>query len=142
MPGNVVRADRIFECGASKEMLNVHLFFVKLFGCHIAGNDLPFDIAEFSSAILQDKAHPRIYLSFGCGDTFAGLPRTGMSDLLCDISTSDGYATLAKWRYAVDGLVVEVTYANVTGNVGTILDLWHPRNGTGKLTIADYSQPS
>ena len=29
-------------------MLKVHLYFVKLFGCHIAGNGIPLDITGFA----------------------------------------------------------------------------------------------
>ena len=51
-----VRANRVFPHFTKREMLNVHLFFVKLFGCMLAearanGFDLPIDIDPFSRAI-------------------------------------------------------------------------------------------
>ena len=57
--------NRIFGADRVREMLNVHLYFVKLFGCHIAGNNIPIDITGFSDAIMHGKLHPRVYLKFG-----------------------------------------------------------------------------
>ena len=77
------RASRrsVFRYDTARAMLNVHLYFVKLFGCHIAGNAIPLDIASFANAILHQKAHPCVYVKFGCGRTSAGEPMTGMSDM-------------------------------------------------------------
>lgn len=66
-PGDIVRLNRIFPYGTAREMRNVHLYFVKLFGCHIAGNPIPLDIGGFADAIMHGRAHPCVYLNFGCG---------------------------------------------------------------------------
>jgi hypothetical protein len=56
--GRWVRANRIFPHNTRKEMTNVHLYFLKLFGCMISeakanGHDVPIDIAPFSQAIMD-----------------------------------------------------------------------------------------
>ena len=66
-PGSIVWPKRIFGTDRVQEMLNVHLYFVKLFGCHIAGNNIPIDITDFADAIMTGKPHPYVYLNFGCG---------------------------------------------------------------------------
>jgi hypothetical protein len=48
-------------------MLNVHLFFLKLFGgmiCEAAGG-LPIDIAPFARSIMESRFHREVYLQFG-----------------------------------------------------------------------------
>src|SRR4051812_25272118 len=39
--GDIVRTDRIFPYDTAKQMLNVHLFFVKWLGCQIVESDIP-----------------------------------------------------------------------------------------------------
>jgi hypothetical protein len=58
-PGTVVWPNRIFGADRVREMLNVHLYFVKLFGCHIAGNNILIDITGFSDAIMHGKPQVR-----------------------------------------------------------------------------------
>jgi len=50
--GRWVRANRIFRNDTRRQMINVHLFFLKLFGCMLCeakanGHDVPIDIASF-----------------------------------------------------------------------------------------------
>jgi hypothetical protein len=64
-----VRASRIFPHDTRRSMTDVHLFFVKLFGCLLCeakaiGHDVPIDIAPFSQAIMAGRAHPELHLKF------------------------------------------------------------------------------
>jgi hypothetical protein len=65
--GNIVRANRVFPYDTAKEMLNVHLFFVKWLGCQIVESNIPISppIDTFSKAIMTDKPHQNIWLAFG-----------------------------------------------------------------------------
>jgi hypothetical protein len=51
-------------------MLNVHLFFLKLFGGMIAesAGNIPIPIEPFSDAIMTGRWHKEVYLQFGKGD--------------------------------------------------------------------------
>jgi hypothetical protein len=62
-PGDRIDLGKVFPGAVRKSMLNVHLYFVKLFGCIIAENSLPIDIHEFSQAILSASAHPKVHLA-------------------------------------------------------------------------------
>jgi hypothetical protein len=49
-------------------MTNVHLFFLKLFGCIISealanGHEVPIDIKSFSKAIMAGRPHPEVHLA-------------------------------------------------------------------------------
>ena len=136
-PGTIVRANRIFPCDTARQMRNVHLFFVKLFGCHIVEASIPIDVTAFARSILAEKANPSVYLKWRCGPSFAGKPMTGMSNVDAAIRTSDGLCAFATWLYCVDGLAVEVMFAADGEKRQGLVDAWHPRFGTNKLLIAN-----
>ena len=119
-------------------MLNVHLYFVKLFGCHIAGNAIPLDIARFANAILHQKAHPCVYVKFGCGRTSAGEPMTGMSDMWLAPSLPGKTSTFATWFYDIGAVAINVMFAVDGERRQGLVGAWHPRQGTTLLTMADY----
>jgi hypothetical protein len=55
-PGDVVRTNRILPHDTAREMLNVHLYFVKLFGCRIERNGIPLDVTGLADAIMSYPA--------------------------------------------------------------------------------------
>jgi hypothetical protein len=65
--GMSVRVNTIFPYDTARYMRHVHLYFVKLFGCHIEALNMALDLKRFSDAILNDAAHPNVYLKFGIG---------------------------------------------------------------------------
>ena len=71
--GQWVRCNRIFACSTKREMINVHLFFLKLTGCMIAeakanGHDVPIPLDPFSDAIMSGRPHAEVHLQFGRHD--------------------------------------------------------------------------
>ena len=52
--GAVLRVNRIFRYDTRREMRSVHLYFVKLFCCHIIEAGIPINITTFSNAILNE----------------------------------------------------------------------------------------
>jgi hypothetical protein len=131
--GDIVRANRIFPYDTTREMLNVHLFFVKWLGCQIVESNIQIrpSIATFAKAIMDQKPHPNIWLAFGMSHragwvgasdvgaaTFGSTP--GAHDYLCRI-------------YYVDKLEVRVRFSGVEIN-----DDWHPRD-RNRFTITDLT---
>lgn len=140
--GDMVRTNRIFRYDTATEMLNVHLYFVKLFGCHVAGNDVQLDIAGFANAIMERKAHPCVYLKFGCGRTFAGQPMTGMSDMWLAYPRAGKRSSFATWFYDIEGVGINVMFADDGEQRQGLVGAWHPQQGTTRLTMADYREES
>lgn len=136
----VFRANRVFQYDTSKQMLGVHLYFVKLFGCHIVDFDVPIDLAPFRNAIMTGTAHPNVYLKFGYGAKFAGRPHVGISNIEV-ASRPDGSVAFAIWMQGLGGLSVLVIYAEPGERRQGLVNAWHPRMGNG-LTIADFSAPA
>ncbi|GEP55508.1 hypothetical protein RSO01_26740 [Reyranella soli] len=121
-------------------MLNVHLYFAKLFGCHIADLNVAIDLSPFRRAILDSVAHPGLYLNFGFGLTDGGEPHVGTSDI--ELVTKSGANTIlaATWFQGVANLSVRVTFADAERQrLKSLADAWHPDRGTS-LRIVDYTR--
>ena len=109
--GDVVRADRVYDLNATREMRNVHLYFTKLMGCHLVEAGLSFDQPALANSILSGKPNPYVHLKFGVSQT--GL-LVGMTNRKAD-RLPDGSLTFAAWAYSLNHLVVHVMYALAGG---------------------------
>jgi hypothetical protein len=135
--GQRVRANKIFPYDTRREMMNVHLFFLKLFGCMLCeakanGHEVPIDIAQFSQAIMTGRAHLEVYLQFGKWDD-----SVGRSDLHC--WTVQNGSVLAAWLYELDTIAISVFFAQAE-RWEHRTDLWHPNSKTSskRFQIADF----
>ena len=137
-PGSIIWPKRIFGDDRAQEMLNVHLYFVKLFGCHIAGNNIPIDITGFADAIMTGKAHPHVYLNFGCGRRFNGKPLVGMTDMWIVPPPPGELSPFATWFYDLGFVGTNVLYAKPGQKREGLVGAWHPRNEANSLTMSDY----
>ena len=137
VPGAYVRANRIFRYYTARQMRNMHLFFVKQFSCLIQEGNAPIDLAPFAAAIMNNKTHPAVFLKFGIGPTIPGNSFVGRSNLLID-ARPDKSDVRASWIYNVDGVAVQVTYAERGMQSG--FGWWHPSLGTNRLRIENLSE--
>ena len=135
--GEWIRTDRIFSYDTHREMKNVHLYFLKLFGCMICeakgnGHEVPIDIGPFSQAIMSGDPHPEVHLQFGRCDG-----SVGRSNLHC-WKTERG-TVLAGWLYELGTIAVSVLFVQA-GKWEHRPDLWHPNSHTSsrRFQIADF----
>jgi hypothetical protein len=135
--GKWLRCNRIFRYNTRKQMTNVHLFFLKLFGCMLCeakanGHEVPIDIAPFSQAIMTGRPHPEVHLQFGKCDG-----NVGRSNLHC-WTTGHG-SVLAGWLYELDAIAISVLFAQANRWEHRV-DLWHPRSQTSskRFQVADF----
>jgi hypothetical protein len=130
--GDSVRCNRIFRYAARKHLLNVHLYFVKLFGCYIVDANAHINVESFAHAILKAKAHPQVLLRFG----ISTLP-VGRSDFDVDYDEG-GNAVYAGWFQTGGGIGVHLVYAANGQHRQGMIDTWHPSQATTRLRIADF----
>ena len=133
-----VSANKIFKYDTRREMCNVHLYFVKLFGCHILEAAIPIDVGTFSNAILNEEACPYVYLKFGHGPSLNNKMTAGMSDIEIATRASDGSCAFATWFYYLGGLAVNVMFSADGEMREGLIGSWHPRLGTNKLVVGDF----
>jgi hypothetical protein len=132
-----VGLSRLIPHETRRTLLHVHLYFVKLFGCHIREADIPLDLAPFAAAILSGRPHATVYLRF-CRRTFEGLPvSVGMTDIWTVVDPA-GKCVFASWFYEIDNLAVNVMFAERGQHRDGLVGAWHPRLGTTRLRIFDY----
>lgn len=128
--GSFVRCDGIFPFDTSRKMKNAHLFFVKWLGCQIVKAHIPTEpkLSTFSAAIMADKPHKNVWLSFG----LAGGGSVAASNLdAANFRAANAFDYLAQF-YIVDDIAVRVRLSEVK-----LPDDWHPRDGN-RFRIADY----
>jgi hypothetical protein len=136
--GGSIRIAGIVQYDTRRCMVDAQLFFVKLFGCHVAEQNLTLDLRLFAQSLKARMAHPHVYLRFGAGPTLAGEPVTGMSDMQLAL-LPNGACAFATWIYSVAGLSVNVMYAIPGEQRAGLIGAWHPKNGTTKVRIHDLS---
>lgn len=131
--GQAIRANRIWRYDTRKKMGNVHRFFLKALGCVIAEakDNAPIDLEPFSSAIMNNRIHPDVYLQFCCGDGTVGR----RFDCI-ELDTGHLFAVLT---YRIKFITVNALYAEAGGGWESLSRAWHPRLDTNKLVIGDYA---
>jgi hypothetical protein len=128
--GSSVRIKRIFPIDSAQRMLDVHLYFVKLFGCHIAESEAPIDIDGLAKAFRTGTAHPNIYIKFGYTPSMVG-----MSEMRLAVNATTKKAAFATWFYYVEKLAVNIMYAVDGERRDGLIDSWHPNKGRNKKII-------
>ncbi len=127
---------RVFPGATRRSLLNVHLFFLKLFGCIIAEHDVPIDLAPFANALRNGTAHPNVHLAFG--------PRMGLTrhKFACmtpiQALNKDGVPVFASWLYIVGEVAVDVIYSTESQFMQVIRDSWHPNTASKTLRLSNF----
>jgi hypothetical protein len=129
--GGALRATTVFHYDTAREMLNVHLHFLKSFGVQVVDQNIAIDVGQFGRSIVDGRAHPNVYLKFGHG------PMTGTSHMRVQTDPSNGSIVSADWFYCVAPFAVRIMFASGEPWPG-LKGSWHPRHGTSKLSIADF----
>ncbi len=136
--GQWVRNESIFPYDTHRKVINVQLFFLKLYGCMLeeakaGGYEVPIDTAPFSAAIMTGKPHKEVHLQFGLGDGIIG-----RSNLYCWKTDND--SVIGGWIYQLDRIAVAVLYAQ-EGRWERRADIWHPASQTSskRVMMADFT---
>lgn len=131
-----INLSKVFPGATGQALLNVHLYFVKLFGCLIVEHDVPIDIAPFAHAIKERTAHKNVFLAFG--------PRLGvMSHRFAGITpinavNKNGVPVFACWFYIVGAMAVDVIYSAEMEYMRAVRTFWHPDNATKMLRLSHF----
>jgi hypothetical protein len=145
-PGMVLRPREIFGKDAAQQLINLHLYFVKKFGCLVVqarheGTPMPISLADAAKAILTGRPHPHLYLRFGC--TPPAWPTTiGRANPDSIYDRLEGKHVWLDWCHYFGPYAVHVIYAEeVMKHHWMLADAWHPRNGVRKLRLAFIDKP-
>jgi hypothetical protein len=145
-PGMVLRPKQIFGHDAAQQLLNLHLYFVKKFGCLVTqagreGTPMPINLRDASRAIMMGRPHPNIYLRFGCAPP--SWPMTvGRANPDSIHDNVEGKHVWLDWCHYFGHYAVHVIFAEeVMKHHWMLAGAWHPRDGIRKLRLALIDKP-
>ena len=130
--GSIIRLEKVFPGKTKEGMLNIHLFFAKLFGCAIEDLEVPINIKEFREAILQKHSHPNLYISFGSSCGLA----TGNTDI--EAANQHGRCKFATWFYVVGRIAAQIIYAEPNERRRGLQNTWHPDTVSKRIRLAKF----
>jgi len=132
-----VDLSKVFPGSRRKSLLNVHLFFLKLFGCMVVEHAVPIDVKEFSHCLQTQTPHPRVYLAFGQtpGESKKKLAAITPIQAVNDHRDRTIFAT---WLYIVGNVSVNVIYNEVAGNNNVLSRTWHPSNASKIIRLKRF----
>ncbi|KQZ28071.1 hypothetical protein [Duganella sp. Root1480D1] len=136
--GQLLKLNKVFK-SPSARMLDVHLYFVKHFGCRIAEFGLSIDIVGFSKALLGRTAHPEVFLAIGPSlHPKIGKKIAGWSEIEARV-LPDGRCAYAQYFYHLPTLTVLIMYALPGQRRKGLAQAWHPDKQSRLLRIAKLS---
>lgn len=145
-PGMVLRPRQVFGQDAAQQLLNLHLYFVKKFGCLVVqagheGTPMPINLGDASRAIITGRAHPHLYLRFGC--TPPSWPTTvGRAEPDSIHDRLQGKHVWLDWCHYFGPYAVHVIFAEEVMKYHSMLaGAWHPRERIRKLRLALIDKP-
>ena len=120
--GERVNLKKIFPGAIHTSMLNVHLYFVKLFGCNIRENNIPIDLKSFSFSILNNQPHENIHIAI-CPKSSGHL---GQSDLRTTQDNWKKEVVFAVWHYELHQFSIRIIFAAQGQKREGLKNTWHP----------------
>jgi len=137
-PKQLVRLDKIYPHPRAS-MLDVHLFFLKLFGCRIAEEGIPIDIRPFAEALVHRKSHPGIFIAIGpTSFSLPGKTILGWTEISV-AQREDGSCAYAQWFYHVQNVAVLIMYAEPGEHRQGLAQAWHPSTQGRLLQMARFA---
>lgn len=126
---------KVFPGATGESRLDVHLYFVKLFGCKIVEDNVPIDITEFSNCLQRRVAHSDVYIAIG---NRIGIAKHKYAAITPIESVNQGdNSVFATWLYVIDTIAVNVIYSIVPANEEVLRNTWHP--STANKIIGSFS---
>lgn len=129
---DTIKLEKVFPGNTKEQMLNIHLYFLKLFGCAIEEGNMPIDISVFRDSILENKPHPKVYISFG--------DSRGMTTGNTDIHAKEynGHISFATWFYVTESIAANIMYSDEAQIRKGLSNAWHPSTVTKRLKLERY----
>lgn len=119
-----------FPGSVRRRSIDFHLYFVKLFGCRIADENMPIDLREFSKSVIEQRPHSCLYLNFNMRNVHS---KSGMYIGPSEVHGREcnGVCDAATWYYSLGELDIQVSWFR-TKPLSNIPYAWHPEQG-GKI---------
>lgn len=119
-------------------MLDVHLYFVKTFGCRIVEDGIPIDIKPFRDALTKGEAHPQVFIAIGPPQISLPGAKVMAYTKITTVKTADDRHVYAHWALHLKKTTVLIMYAEQGQRINSELQAWHPDTQRRLLRIAKF----
>jgi hypothetical protein len=135
--GTLIRLSDVFPGAVRLSMREVHLYFLKLFGCLIAENSIPLNLAEFSRAIMQATFHPNVYLAFWASHKETSQIHVGRTHVQA-VTKNNSHVIYAAWCYVLAHITVNIIYSEPSEFRKGLVHAWHPSNVGKRIRVVSF----
>lgn len=119
-----VDLSKVFPGAVARQSLNVHLYFVKLFGCRIVEANVPISIGKFSEALLNGCVHDEVFLVLSATPFLPNHKLAQVTEI--QARNVESVTDKAAWIYTVGELSIQVGYLAKTATDILWPQAWHP----------------
>ncbi len=132
--GSRIPLSRIFPGTVKESMLGVHLYFLKLLGCHAVEHNIPLPLNRFAMCLQASVPNQALRL------VFVGVPAGSYRDKIqvgaIETLNIGGKTVSAAWFYRVETLCVFASYCE-PGHPRLTRDRgWHPSDFCTRIVIS------
>ena len=135
--GDRISLHRVFPGSTKESMLNVHLYFLKIFGCLIIEHEIPTPIRPFSEAILNISEHSQVYIGIGFLPKLRSKNIVQISPVNTVFNNEEQLLHFASWQYIVKEAFVDVSFAHKPEYTRILRNIWQPSGVTKILKLSD-----
>jgi hypothetical protein len=143
-PGDHLDVRSVYGREVVSEMRNVHLYLLKLLGCHIIDAKTPLSVSGIARSILRGTANAEVYVKFGITGPYKGSDFFGGAPFQGATSGIDGSCVWAGWihyegKLAAHVVIVPTKHTQAVFSRWTGLSgYWHPRQGVDAIRLGDF----
>jgi hypothetical protein len=123
------------ETGA--QLVRLHLYFVKIFGCKLLEDSVPFDLHSLAEALVNGRPHPDIGLNFADSPFADGEAIAYQSDVNT-MGNGCGELHGLIWLYLIHPVAVKVSYIKSGAPLYVPGDRWHPLSGKTMIRLSPF----
>lgn len=135
--GDFIRRYRVFDYNARHEMLNLHLYAVKLFGCVAAEFSVPLDLVGMADAIKHMRPYQNVYFGVGKRAWLPSLKMAGPSNL-DTLQDEAKKCVFAVWFLTIGAWEFQFIYAVPGQRRDGMADTWNPLQSR-RIRLKEFS---
>jgi hypothetical protein len=126
-----------FGRDAGLQLLNVHLYFVKILGCKLMEDSIELELGSLAEALVKGAGHPAIWLNVADSPFDEGEAIAFQSDVFTmrnERRELDGLT----WLYLVHPVAVKVSYIKPGARLHVPGHQWNPMNGETIIKLSPF----
>lgn len=139
--GSKIRLNRVYRLASRKRARDLHLYFVKLFGCVIAEKSIVIDTAPLAKAICVGRVFPSIHVGVGKVGRESLRKMAGVSNVETIVDAVSGVCVYAVWILTLGQWEFQFVYAAAGEKREGLVNAWNPSLAR-RIVLKSFTPPS